>query len=425
MAKTPRILLYSHDGYGLGHYRRCLSIGAAASARLPAAALLCVTGSPRAHSFALPANFDYVKLPAVTKDDAGHYASRTPGLCIEDVRRMRERILFEAAMHFAPDLVLVDHAPAGMEGELSRTLRQLRAERKGVRLILGLRDVVDSPEAVGRRWRRLGIPSLLDEVYDEVFVYGMRSVYDVTEAYGFPARLREKTRFVGYLYRNGALAPPEMVRCRLPMRTDRLVVATVGGGGDGHRVLGKLLEGIAERPPRRPYDLLVVTGPLMSERKHSRIEKLAADCPTPVRVARFLPDLLDHIRAADLVVGMAGYNSLCEVLALRRPAIVVPRVFPRREQAIRAERFAELGLVTMVHPSDLRGKALAESVEEALAAPPPSKRRGFRLDFGGLRRVADALERALLPRAACAAASNGSNHLHAATRTVLPPEPIR
>lgn len=39
---------------------------------------------------------------------------------------------------------------------------------------------------------------------------------------------------------------------------------------------------------------------------------------------------------AHCVVAMGGYNTFCEILSFDKPALIVPRVKPRLEQAIRA-----------------------------------------------------------------------------------------
>ncbi|MDQ1664418.1 MAG: hypothetical protein QOH75_449, partial [Actinomycetota bacterium] len=49
-------------------------------------------------------------------------------------------------------------------------------------------------------------------------------------------------------------------------------------------------------------------------------------------------------------VTMGGYNTVCEMLAYRIPTLVVPRVRPRLEQLVRADRLAELGLLDVLHP---------------------------------------------------------------------------
>ena len=47
---------------------------------------------------------------------------------------------------------------------------------------------------------------------------------------------------------------------------------------------------------------------------------------------------------------MAGYNSVCEVLAAGRPALLVPRVRPRLEQPAARRRLAGLGLADVLDP---------------------------------------------------------------------------
>ena len=90
-AGGPRILLYSHDSYGLGHLRRTMLI-AERLVRLPCRPeVLVVTGSPRAQSFSVPSRVDTVKLPAATKD-GDRYRSRTLELPIDDLVALRAEL---------------------------------------------------------------------------------------------------------------------------------------------------------------------------------------------------------------------------------------------------------------------------------------------------------------------------------------------
>ncbi len=96
--------------------------------------------------------------------------------------------------------------------------------------------------------------------------------------------------------------------------------------------------------------------------------------------------------AADLIVSMGGYNTLNEIIWLRKPAIVTPRIHPRREQLIRARRMAELGLIRMIHPRDLTGELLAEKVLEGLSHP--SQIPFVPIRFNAAKRLAEELGRA-------------------------------
>jgi hypothetical protein len=63
----PRILLSSHDTFGLGNIRRSLPPGGLLTSDYPDAAILLVTGSPMIHTFRIPDHMDYVKLPRVRR----------------------------------------------------------------------------------------------------------------------------------------------------------------------------------------------------------------------------------------------------------------------------------------------------------------------------------------------------------------------
>jgi len=70
--------------------------------------------------------------------------------------------------------------------------------------------------------------------------------------------------------------------------------------------------------------------------------------------------------AADAILSMGGYNSVCEALAVARPLVIVPRATHKIEQQIRAETLAAQGLARWVHPKELNGETLADALEWAL-----------------------------------------------------------
>ena len=151
----PRVMLYGHDSFGLGHLRRCLTLAAAIQARYPHASTLIATGSPCATHFPLPDGVDVLKLPAVTKRGAAYQPLQLRGPLgpVLDLRCATLRAAFDA---FEPDLLLVDHTPVGLGGELLPTLEAAR--RAGVPCVLGLRDIIDSPLHVARVGPRSGAP---------------------------------------------------------------------------------------------------------------------------------------------------------------------------------------------------------------------------------------------------------------------------
>jgi predicted glycosyltransferase len=383
------VMFYSHDTYGLGHLRRTLTLARHLPASRPALSQLIVTGSPLAHRFALPPGTDYIKLPSVLKMGVEDYEPRYLRVPFSDVRDLRTEILLSAARNVRPRILIVDNVPRGLKGELVPTLRYLKEH--GCLLVLGLRDVVDEADWVRRAWERDGSYELLDEVYDLILVYGRRDLYDITAEYAFSPRAEEKTRFVGYLGREPPARTIDDVRAELGVvGSDRLVLVMAGGGGDGCHLLSAVVDAIRLRGDRGRFDCLLLGGPLMPPEDRGRVLAMAAG-ETSIRYIDFVEDVASYVAAADIVVSMGGYNSVCELLSAGKAAIVVPRTAPRREQLIRAEALSRRGLLRMIHPELLTGERVLDEIDRLLDWPTPQA-AGLPLDgLSGAARAIDEL----------------------------------
>ncbi|MFT7678814.1 MAG: putative glycosyltransferase [Planctomycetota bacterium] len=384
--RPRRILLYSHDSFGLGHLRRTLNIAERLSQRIPSTSIVIATGSPCATCFELPPNVDVVKLPAAGKDEQGNYTSRSlPGNSLAGLIRMRARILTELVRGFRPELMIVDHKVTGLEGELLPALE--RARRQGTRLVLGLRDIIDAPESVAKEWSKHEIQETLAERYDRILIYGSESVYDPRNHYPLPAEARAKVQFTGYVVRQGNGVT---YRALPPLRPQVLV--TVGGGEDGVERIESYLDAIEERTPE--WFTTIVLGPLLDTNKARRIKRRARRMPSGVRVHSFYEDLPRLLADCSAVVSMAGYNTVAEILQARKPAVLLPRTTPRVEQLLRAQCLAQQGLTDyLVQPSP-------QTLRMAVAAAVERGRiRGLVPPLNGLDRVAEvAAEELGLPR---------------------------
>ncbi len=70
-------LFTSHDGFGLGHVRRNVSIAEAILRRDPSADVTVVTGVPNDLSWLNRRDIRVVRAPALVKDDHGCYVNET------------------------------------------------------------------------------------------------------------------------------------------------------------------------------------------------------------------------------------------------------------------------------------------------------------------------------------------------------------
>jgi predicted glycosyltransferase len=382
---SRRVLFYSHDGTGLGHLRITLGVATAYAGLRPQDSLLLLTGSLHTSAFALPPNLDYVKLPAMPKRDL--YASLPPTEGYtgshNSTIRFRTALALATVEAFAPHLVVVDHAPAGLFREFAPSIAWLRQHRPQSPLALLMRDVTFGPEQTREIWTNEAVYPLLDEAYERILVYGEREVFDPITAYGMSAHAAARTRFCGYLAPAPPRRTPAEVRRDIGAGEHPLVVVSVGGGADGAPLLRAYLEGLQDRaaPPVFSY---VVTGPLLPETEKSEILALAAALPN-VETVCLDPDFPAAVRAADVVVSMAGYNSLAEAAFFHKPAVVVPRLPGPEEQTIRAEGFARLGLTTVVRPETLSPASLWQAIAAALERTTSPTAT---LSFTGLDRIA-------------------------------------
>ena len=374
-----KILMYSHDSYGLGHLRRTLTLAEAFVERNRDTSALVLTGSTVSDAFRLPRGVDIVKLPSAIKVANQVYESSRMLIDFESLKDLRSGLILSAAEAFEPDVFIVDKAPLGMKREVRPTLKYFRDSRPSTLTVLGLRDVLDDPEYIRRHWKEGRIAEAIEEFYDLTLVYGPREVYDPLPEYGISEEALDRSHYIGYVGRNPA---PE-TDSDLPFRPGYVLV-TAGGGGDGLLLIESYLKSL--KSPEPSFESLVVTGPLMDDGAKREIERLARGLRA--RVMEFRPDMERLIKSAGAVVAMGGYNTTVELLAARKSALIVPRVEPRVEQLIRAERLADLGLVEMIHPNDLTPRLVRSKVEELLKRDPVSAPR-VGVDLSGASRAVD------------------------------------
>ncbi len=363
--RAPRILFYSHDTFGLGHLRRSRALAAAITEANPLASALILTGSPVAGRFTFPRRVDHVRLPGVTKRADGSYASQTMGMGIEEVTELRSGLIDTAVRQFEPDVLVVDKEPTGFRGELLPTLEYLENSSR-TKIVLGLRDVLDEPEVLATEWARKEAVEATERFYDEIWVYGLRSVYDPTHGLPLSPGTQSRVHWTGYLRRDlGPVGePPEQP----------YILITPGGGGDGKALVNLVLSAYEKDPSLSPRAILVY-GPFLSGELREDFETRVAALNGKVTAVGFESQIETLFAGASGVICMGGYNTFCEVLSFDKRAVIVPRTTPRLEQWIRASRAEDLGLVRMLDEKrdGLTADSMIRAIRELPTQPLPSQ----------------------------------------------------
>jgi len=337
-----RVLIYSHDSFGLGHLRRCRTIAHSLVETDKDLSVLILSGSPIIGSFDFRARVDFVRVPGVIKLRNGEYTSLNLHLHIEETLRLRSSIITHTAEIFKPDILIVDKEPLGLRGEVLETLELMR--ERGVSAVLGLRDVMDEPAQLEPEWTRKSVVPALQRYFSEIWVYGLPQICDPLQGIVLPPGVRKQMHYTGYLRRT---APAHhSVDPALEFGETPFILVTPGGGGDGEDLIDWVISAY-EADPRLPHPALLVFGPFMQPEQQAGFQQRVARLPR-VKAITFDARIETLMERAAGVVAMGGYNTFCEILSFDKRALIVPRTTPRLEQYIRASRAAELGLVTML-----------------------------------------------------------------------------
>ena len=378
---AARVLLYSHDTYGLGHLRRSRTIAMALAGADAGRSALIVTGSPVAGRFDFAERVDHLRLPGVVKRTDGGYQASNLRLDLEDMVDLRGAIIAAAEATFAPDLMIVDKEPWGWHGELEPALAAAAA--RGCRIVLGVRDVLDEEDALAREWERKNAVEAIERFYDEIWVYGVPEICRPLSGLGLSPRTEGRIVYTGYLQR-GESAQAETAQ---DAPDGPYILVTTGGGGDGADLIDWVLRAYESDPALGP-PAFIVYGPFLDHALRMAFDARVAALGGRVSAVGFHPRVERLLAGAAGVVAMGGYNTFCEILSMDRPAVIVPRTRPRREQIIRASAAERLGLARMLTPErDGAGPGVMAAAIRALAdQPPPSARAPADL-LAGLPRI--------------------------------------
>lgn len=384
------IMMYSHDTYGLGHIRRTMAI--ASHLRSPNNNILILTGSPIAGRFSFPEQVDFVRIPGMIKKTNEEYFPLSIKIDPKHALDIRKNIITATAKTFKPNLFIVDKEPGGLKKEVLPTLHWIRRNLPETKTILGLRDIMDSAETVRKDWKKKGVYEILDKFYSEIWVYGIRKFYDPIHEYAIPESIRSKMHFTGYIPRK--IPGKDVVqKIKKELRINnhkKLVVVTIGGGGDGFEVMDNFLAMLEAESQSTPFKSVLITGPFMPNKSRKKIYKRAKKLGATIY--RFYRNMEKLLAAADLVVSMGGYNTVCEILSQRTLSLVIPRETPRTEQLIRAQVFHKHNLVDYIQWHHLSPQTLKDKIFELLEHPEPYEEAISGFELTGLKTMHRRLE---------------------------------
>ncbi|WP_416192585.1 glycosyltransferase family protein [Neisseria sp. CCUG12390] len=382
---SPRIAFYSHDTMGLGHIRRNMLLAQSVLEAYPEAEVLLISGVRESGAFKLPKGADSVTLPTYYKTVDGKYIPRSLGKDVKRLVNIRKNIIHAALEAFEPDIMVVDNVPRGAMSELDNILPELSS--RGTHIVLGVRDIIDEPEAVRSQWKKLQNIEIIRLYFSSIWVYGDPSLYNFAEEYQVAPDIVEKLRYVGYLDQSRRMEVRGLKVGASEIESP-FALCALGGGQDGFEVAQAFVQSALPENWRG----LLITGALMPEEQREQLHAMAKKRPLrDIKVVDFVPEPLKIMRDAECIISMGGYNTTTEILSFNKRALIVPRIKPRTEQWIRASRLAERGIIECLHPDELTPEALSAFMRST--DKPADARTGLRFD--GLDRVVGEIRKIL------------------------------
>lgn len=371
------LLMYSHDGFGLGHLKRNFAIANKMVTDFPEWNALLLMGHSSVPFHPIPNGIDFVKLPSIIKIEDETWQPRSLSMNLEEFKAFRSSTIQHVAKHYKPNVFLVDYLPKGVWGELVPTLRELKTQSPETKIILGLRDIIDDPEKTKIRWQKGGYYEIIQEYYDHVLIYGTPEIFDTAREYGLQGDLLKKVSYCGYLCKGDPSKSAAAIRQELGIEDETFILVTAGGGGDAYPMMQLCMDTLNTLQTKQPILGVLITGPLMEPALVHHLEKEASK--TGIRVLRSSHEILNYMHAADILITMASYNTMMEAVKLGKRTLVIPREGPSAEQKMRAKIFSEKGFISALPAAQyLTASALEAEILSAIQAPPFS--RGLKMD---------------------------------------------
>lgn len=141
------------------------------------------------------------------------------------------------------------------------------------------------------------------------------------------------------------------------------------GGSQGARILSEVVPAALARLPEALKSRLVVAQQCRPE-DLAQVEQAYAASGIRATLASFFADAPERMAAAHLVIARAGASTVAELIALGRPAILVP--YPHAiddHQTANAHAVAEHGGAWLMPQTDFTPETLAARLDRLLCAP--------------------------------------------------------
>ena len=348
-----KIAYYCQHVLGIGHFHRSLEI---CRKLVQHGEVTMITGGA-------PVEVDekeisFFQLPALVMD--ADFKNLTPLDQLQDldaIKKTRARTLRNFFETHQPEVFLVELYPFGRKAfrfELDPVLEGIRQKSLcNCLAFCSVRDILVERHDTDKFENR--IVETLNSLFDGVFVHGDKDFIPLDTTFSRVNDITIPLAYTGYVAPQPHLSERSSIRKSLGIAPEtHQVIASIGGGGVGIELLYSLVNAM-EYIKDTNVQLQIFTGPYTVE---DDVEHLQSMETSNITVECFTNNFEDWLRAADLSVSMAGYNTTMNTLAAGTPALFYP-FSQNQEQRLRVSKLAKLAPLKILEKEDLSPQHLA------------------------------------------------------------------
>jgi predicted glycosyltransferase len=379
--------MYCQHVLGMGHLVRSLEIVRA----LKDWDVTFLNGGDLCPGMEFPPGIEVVNLPPIkSESDFKTIQASEQGHDLETVKRIRASRIQAEFARIQPDVFLIEMFPFGRKHfafELVPVLEQIRLKKMPTAVVCSLRDILVNNKRNQAQHNERAI-TLMNRYFDLLLVHADPQFQTLDETFPQVHELQCDVRYTGFV---SQAAPQSLEAMSDRQASDQpMILVSVGGGRVGYELVECSLQASAQLGASFPHRMMILTGPYMPEEQFQQLQQ-SAEGQEQVVIQRYSSDFLSYLQQASLSVSMAGYNTCMNLIATGTKALVYPFTGGgNTEQTIRAEKLAQLGVIGIVSPSQLRPDDLAERMVQVLRTPPSTQT--LSLDQDGAMKTATCLQ---------------------------------
>ncbi|MDB9527261.1 glycosyltransferase [Oscillatoria sp. CS-180] len=380
-----RLLFYCQHILGIGHLIRSMEIVKGLTKDFQ---ICFINGGEAVNNLPIPKGVEVIQLPPLKTDKEFSELQLPPGFdSLETVFDSRRQQMLTILERFQPDVLMIELFPFGRRRFSPELIPLIEAARdRGTKIVSSLRDIVVTKQDQARHEAK--VCKLINQYFDLLLIHGDSQFMPLERSFSRIADLNCPVHYTGYVVQSESSQSFRRSKYRTvhqsPLPT---ILTSVGGGRFGHELLDCVAQASIYLEGLIPHHIQMFTGPFSPNTIHDYFQSFATLRPN-LTVERYTPNLMAHMRQADLSINMGGYNTTLNVLKTRVRCMLLPFTGNGdQEQTIRAERLEEMGIVSVIRANDLHPQRLAQRIVNYLRTQPSS----IQLDLNGVAQTAQIL----------------------------------